>query len=115
MVPMNGMQRLAGLFNIFDILSNNMEFELLAIPGYQQHLQFNGSDRFNIITEHIMRNFHNEITLPEIASLANMAVTTFCNFFKEHHRITFIEYLNTVRVGHACKLLGETKKMVAEI
>src|SRR5690606_3535621 len=115
MVNMNGIQRLAGLFNIFDVLANNSEFDLLASPGYQKDILFNGPDRFNLIIEYILRNFHHNITLPEVASQANMAVTTFCNFFKEHHRITFVEYLNRVRIGHACQLLGSTKKTVAEI
>src|SRR5690606_29480288 len=114
MVNMNGIQRLAGLFNIFDVLANNTDFDLLTSPGYQKHVQLNGPDRFNIITEYIVRNFHHNITLPEVASQANMAVTTFCNFFKEHHRTTFVEYLNRVRIGHACQLLGSTKKTVAE-
>ena len=34
MVHMNGIQRLAGLFNIFDILTTNTDFDLLASPGY---------------------------------------------------------------------------------
>ena len=44
-----------------------------------------------------------------------MAVTTFCNFFKEHYRATFVEYLNIIRVGHACKFLGERDESVVEI
>ena len=44
-----------------------------------------------------------------------MAVTTFCNFFKEHYRVTFIEYLNTVRIGYVCKLLGDTDKNIVEV
>ncbi len=115
MVHMNGIQRLAGLFNIFDVLASNTEFDLLASPGYQKASQFDGRDRFSIITEYIVRNSHHNITLPEVAAQANMAVTTFCNFFKEHHRVTFVEYLNRVRVGHACQLLSSTNKIVSEI
>ena len=36
-----------------------------------------------------------------------MGITTFCNFFKEQFRVTFVEYLNAVRIGHACKLLSD--------
>ncbi|HQS53299.1 MAG TPA: AraC family transcriptional regulator, partial [Daejeonella sp.] len=56
-----------------------------------------------------------DITLNEVASVANMAVSTFCNYFKEHYRVTFVEYLNKVRVGHACKLLAELDENVVEI
>jgi AraC-like DNA-binding protein len=113
---MNGMQRLVTLFSIFEILSATSDYELLASPGYVQNIHTNkSSDRFSKITEYIMRNFDREITLPEAASAANMAVTTFCNFFKTHYRMTFVEYLNVVRVGHACKLLGDKNKTIVGV
>lgn len=115
MLGMNGMQRLSALFSIFDLLANTTEYELLASPGFVENIQFKCSNRFSNITDYIMRNFDRDIPLTEIAAVANMAVTTFCNFFKEHHRITFIEYLNSVRVGHACKLLTEKDHNIAEI
>lgn len=115
MISQNGLQRLASLFTIFDILSACTEYDLLANPNYEQHVQSaNCSDRFSKITEYIMRNFNNDIALPEIASVANMGVTAFCNFFKRHHKVTFVEYLNTVKIGHACKLLSEKDHNVDE-
>jgi AraC-like DNA-binding protein len=108
MLCQNGLQRLSTLFTIFDILSGCSDYELLASPNYEKSVQStNCSYRFSKITEYIMNNFTNDITLPEIASVANMGITTFCNFFKQHHKVTFVEYLNTVKIGHACKLLSE--------
>lgn len=114
MIDMNGLQRLSALFTIFDSLATTAEYELLASPGYVQKTILQCSDRFTKVTEYIMRNFDSDITLPEVASVSNMAITTFCNFFKEHYRVTFIEYLNTVRIGYACKLLAEKNKNVVE-
>lgn len=62
-----------------------------------------------------MRNFHRDIPLPEVAGVANMALTTFCNFFKEHYRVTFVEYLHKVRINHACKLLSEKNQNIVEV
>jgi AraC-like DNA-binding protein len=114
-LTMNGMQRLVALFTIFEMLSTTNEYELLASPGYVQNNHPKSSDRHSKITEYIMRNFDREITLPEAASAANMAVTTFCNFFKTHYRMTFVEYLNVVRVGHACKLLGDKNQTIVGV
>ncbi|AKP49630.1 AraC family transcriptional regulator [Cyclobacterium amurskyense] len=114
MVHMNGIQRLSSLLSIFDILSRNKEYQLLASPGYIDS-EPEGSDRLTKIKNHILTNFDQEITLSEIASMANMGVTTFCNFFKEQYRITFIEYLNTVRIGHACKLLSNEDMNIVEV
>ncbi len=114
MITMNGLQRLSALFEIFDILATSTEYKVLASPAYAQ-VELKASDRFGKVTEYIMRNFDKEITLPEVASVANMAVTTFCNFFKDHFRVTFVEYLNTVRIGYACKLLADDDYNIVEI
>jgi AraC-like DNA-binding protein len=115
MLHSSGLKRLSILFTIFDLLATTKEYELLASPGYLQKTQLHCSDRFNKVTEYIMLNFDNDITLPDIASFSNMAVTTFCNFFKEYYRVTFVEYLNTVRIGYACKLLADKNKNVVEV
>jgi len=115
MMNMSGLKRLSALFDIFDILSNSIEYKLLASPGYTQKVELKASDRFCKVTEYIMRNYYNQITLLEVASLANMSVTTFCNFFKEHFRVTFVEYLNSIRIGHACKLLANQDHNIVEI
>lgn len=115
MTGMSGLKRLSALFDIFDILSTTSDYELLASPGYLQKTQQQYTDRFSKVTEYIMRNFDSDITLPEVASVSNMAVTTFCNFFKEHYRVTFVEYLNTIRIGYACKLLAEKSVNVVEV
>lgn len=116
MLDQNGLQRLAALFTIFDILSGCSDFELLASPNYEKVVQAgNSSDRFSIITEYIMNNFTKDITLPEIAGIVNMGVTAFCNFFKQHHKVTFVEYLNAVKIGYACRLLGENDESIVDI
>lgn len=114
MVGMNGIQRLSSLLSIFDILSNTKEYEILASEGYTHHAD-NQHDRLGKITAYVMQNFTREIALPEIAAIANMAITTFCNFFREQYRTTFVEYLNTVRIGHACKLLSERDQNIVEV
>lgn len=87
----------------------------MASPGIEQNQEIKSSEHFRKINEYIMLNFQEDISLPEIANIASMAVTTFCNFFKENYRVTFVEYLNSVRVGHACKLLSEKNLNIVEV
>jgi len=115
MAKENGLKRLSLLFAIFDILAHTTEYETLASPNYMQYTKGQYSDRFSKITDYILQNFQRDITLSEVASEASMAVTTFCNFFKEHYRMTFVEYLNTIRIGHVCKLLAESDENVVTI
>lgn len=115
MPDLSGLQRLSSLLSIFDILSGPVEYELLASPGYVENINLNGSDRLKKVIDYIMKNFDQNITLPKAASNANMSLTSFCNFFKENYRLTFVEYLNSVRVGHACKLLTEKDRNIVDV
>lgn len=115
MPNLNGMQRLSSLFLIFDIMSDTSEYELLASPPFVQNFHFDSSRRLKKITGYIMGNFDKDISLAEIATVGNMSVTTFCNFFKEQFRVTFIEYLTKVRIGHACKLLSQNDRNIVEV
>lgn len=115
MISMNGIQRLAALLSIFEILSNLSDYDLLASPSFVQNFQYESPGKFKKITEYILHNFNEDISLPDVAAVANMGLTSFCNYFKSQFRVTFVEYLNMVRVGHACKLIAENKLNIVEI
>ncbi len=115
MHEMNGLQRLSALFSIFDMMSQTTEYELLASPSFIQNFPYASSHRFKRINEYILKNFNQDISLSQIAEVANMGVTSFCSFFRDQYRLTFVEYLTTVRIGHACKLLSEKNKSIIEI
>ena len=52
-----------------------------------------------------MKNFHEDIHLEEVAKLANMTPNSFCRFFKIRTQKSLTQFINEIRVGHACKLL----------
>jgi AraC-like DNA-binding protein len=112
---LNGLQRLSNLFSIFSLISTNREYETLASPSFIKKYHADCSRRYANITEYIIKNFNNPITLQEISNVANMSVTSFCKYFKEQFRMTFVEYLNSVRIGHVCDMLSESNKTITEI
>jgi AraC-like DNA-binding protein len=44
-----------------------------------------------------------------------MSIPAFCNYFKKRTKKTYIDFVNEVRVGHACKLLLTTQMSVLQI
>lgn len=61
--------------------------------------------RMSDIFQFTMDNFQKEITLNEVASIANMTPNAFCRYFKQRTTKTFVNFLIDIRIGNACKLL----------
>ncbi|MEO9003498.1 MAG: AraC family transcriptional regulator, partial [Ginsengibacter sp.] len=61
------------------------------------------------------QNFTDVITLPQIAAVANLTPPAFCNFFKKKTQKSFSEFLNELRIGHACKLLQNLELSIADV
>jgi AraC-like DNA-binding protein len=58
------------------------------------------------INEYVYRNFKEPIRINDIATIANMTVTSFCRYFKSRTLKTFVRFLNEVRISYACRLLN---------
>lgn len=63
--------------------------------------------RIGYIYDYIMKNFDSDISLEAIAGHANMTPQAFCRYFKKHTRLTFVSFLNEVRINEACKKLAD--------
>lgn len=55
------------------------------------------------------------ITLQQVANLADMSIPTFCRFFKKNLKKTYFDFLQDLRIAHACKLLTNTSKPILQI
>jgi AraC-like DNA-binding protein len=82
---------------------------------YNTELIYNDSERVEKVVAFINENFSRTIRLAEAAELAEMAETAFSRFFKAKTGITFVDYLNDIRIGHASRLLIDTISPIAEI
>ncbi len=67
------------------------------------------------IIDYSFRHYLEPITLSEVAKIAGMSIPTFCRFFKKNIKKTYFEFLQDLRISHACKLLTSTNKPVTEI
>ena len=73
------------------------------------------SERMKLIYDFVMRNFHKDITLDDIASKLNMGRSSFCIFFKKCFGTPFFHFLTGYRIDMACNLLVHTKSDISEI
>ncbi len=66
------------------------------------------------IIDYSFKHYLETVTLKEVAAIADMSIPTFCRFFKKNIKKTYFNFLQDLRIGHACKLLSNTNKPVMD-
>ena len=88
--------------------------ELSSIE-FNYPFQPNEQSRIDKVCTYINKNYKKPLRLEDVATIANMSSTAFSRFFKKSTGKTFVNYVNELRIGWACKLLIETEMTIAEI
>ncbi|MFY7909454.1 MAG: AraC family transcriptional regulator [Emticicia sp.] len=109
------LQKIAGLLEIFDILSHSTE--IITIDDFFFEHQYNQSEtaRFQKVFSYLIENFKEEITLEQIANIADLSPTSFCRYFKNITKKTFVEVLIEFRLQYACRLLNKTDLPIQQV
>lgn len=116
MKNLQGMKRLLSLFTMMENLAKEVEVHSSAISGihYTNPLKETDSKRINATFEYVMNNFKEEISLNDVADIANMSPSSFSRFFRQRTRKTFSRFVNEVRIGNACQLLRKADCTIYE-
>ncbi|MFP5042973.1 AraC family transcriptional regulator [Parasediminibacterium sp. JCM 36343] len=72
-------------------------------------------ERIDKIFQFTIDNFQEPVNLSEVAKNAQMSVPAFCSYFKRSTKKTYIDFLNEIRIGYACKQIVDTQKTIEAI
>lgn len=75
----------------------------ITTSGFVKALQF------------INANFRSQLTLSQVAEKSGMSVSSFVRLFKKKTGMTFVIYLNSVRIAESCKLLRDPGQSLLQI
>src|SRR4029079_6982914 len=110
-----GFDSVLELMSILHDLSISRNMHTLSDATFNNaELSYN-SRRIERGVEYMKQSFQKQITLTEVAKLANMTDVSFSRFFRSRPGITFMDSLLEMRLGHASRLLIDTTESVAEI
>ena len=99
---------------LFELTHDN-NAKLLTNLSFSEKSDFHNSERIEQIFNYIQNNYQKRITLTEIASSVNMTVVSFGRLMKQRTGKTFVDFINDIRIGYACRMLLETNKSISEI
>jgi AraC-like DNA-binding protein/quercetin dioxygenase-like cupin family protein len=110
---LKGFQRMGNLLQCIQKISTTPDFISLT-----QNFLFS-NNHVNPAIEKIIdfsfKRYLTPVTLKQVADVAAMSIPTFCRFFKKNIKKTYFDFIQDLRISHACKLLTSTDKAVMEI
>jgi len=109
------MKRLMYFYEIMDMIGMSDSFSYLASAEYVKTKFYPSNSRVKSIHEYLMKNYHEEVTLEQIAGLVHMAPASVSRFFKSATGLTLFEYLNKIKIELARQLLLNTDLSVVDI
>lgn len=98
MVDANDFQKTIYLFRLIEILINTKEYKLLSSSSYVNTYVSKDNDVIDRIFRHVFNNYQNEITLDEVAQIANLTKTAFCRYFRSRTQKKHL-YSSSTRFG----------------
>jgi AraC-like DNA-binding protein len=110
-----GLKRIISFFSVLNLLAESKQLSSLCISSWNEKLQVDESKRMNQILAFTFRECHRKIYTEEVAEVAHLSSEAFCRYFKLRTRKTYTNFLNEVRVSHACKLLISEHYSVQDI
>ncbi|CCH03274.1 putative HTH-type transcriptional regulator yisR [Fibrella aestuarina BUZ 2] len=115
-VHQTGTAALVRLIELLDRLSNVPEREPILQQAYQRHAVMTGAaTRIRTAVDYINTHYQRPVSLQEIAHACHFSPNAFCRWFRQHMGVTFVDYLNKVRLTHVCQLLTATDLPISQI
>ncbi len=115
LVQARNSERIILLLQILETISQSGQTKTICSEELNFQYSKTEAERLNTIYQYILNNFSHQLTLEQIAKVAHLTPNGFCRYFKSRIKKTFSKFLLEVRIGHACKLLAESEKTVADI
>jgi AraC-like DNA-binding protein len=111
----DGLERLIRFLSLLELLADSEEYEVLSSPEFAPNVDALTLNTMQRAILHIHDHFTEKIQLPDVAAVANMSTNKFSRFFSKNTGRSFTDYVVSLRIGRACRLLSECDKPVIDI
>jgi len=111
----NGAERIAAFIRFLVRVNEHAEKRALSVANIAQPEGNSRHAKIGTVVDYIIKNYAGEISLETAADMANMSTTAFSRNFQKSTGNKFVEFVNRVRIGHACSLLYASDDQVSTI
>jgi AraC-like DNA-binding protein len=114
MLDAEGVSRIGLFFQLLGKLQS-IEFRCLASDRFTPQPDMYANQPLNRVIEHVTHSLGESITQAEMAEISGFTPSAFSRAFKAHTGMTFVRYVNRLRIDRACELLVNSSQSVADI
>ena len=108
-------RRLAVFMEIMDVIGHERDLEKLASAGFRPDPSAYLSTSMNTVLRHIGCTFTGDLREAEVAALSRQSPSAFSRSFRRHTGMTFVQYVNSLRIELACQHLSQAGLTVTDI
>ncbi|MEQ6120260.1 AraC family transcriptional regulator [Reichenbachiella sp. MALMAid0571] len=109
------MEKIIRLLDVFQIICAADSLEYLSTEVGDHNVDEHEGKRLNDVIQFTMEKYYRHISLDEISDIANLTPAAFCRFFKQRTRKTYVNFLNEIRIGKACRMLLDKDMSIVDI
>ena len=100
---------------ILEILAELVEYFSEPVVPEKGYVRLSNIERLEQVCDYVEHNYQNEITLQDAADELGLNREYFCRFFAQSMGISFVKYVNRVRVNHIYQDILHTEDSIQEI
>lgn len=100
---------------ILEILADLIEYFSVPVVPTAGYARLSNVERLEQVCDYVEHNYKDEITLQDAADELGLNREYFCRFFAQNMGISFIKYVNQVRVNHIYQDILHTEDSIQEI
>ena len=115
MLKAEGARRVTLFIELFDLLGRDQARVSLDGAGFRNDPLHYMSSSMNAVLQHIGRNFKLDLKEADLARLNKQSVSAFSRAFRRHTGLTFVQYVNAMRIELACQHLTQVDLTITEI
>ena len=115
LIDATGMRRLIIFLDLLDHLSKSPARRHLLGPSYSPDPSGYVTSTMNHVLAHIGDHFSRDLSEAEMARLCGRSPSVFSRLFRRHTGLSFVQYVNRLRIDQACRLLTSGATSITDI
>ena len=110
-----GIERMLAFLTFLNALNAHPHKTILSVVKLEQKTGNKNYDRIGEVVDYVASRYNENLSVADASAMAGMSETSFSRNFRNTTGNRFIDFVNRVRIGHACVLLLESDQQISSI